>query len=217
MAADRTWWIRTTWLGRRTGLTWWWTRMMPSWKEWYDLLIQFKVFERVWRFFLMQLSCCVWLPGDSARRSRWREPDPGARHACRVSASKDCRVQLESQGHLSFFFNFIYFPTQGVDDILVTLKSAVCFCDIHCFYFLIRVQALVAVLRCSVCFMPRTLRGRSWNSRRKLTTPTHLLFPRSLSNLMRLKLFRHVRQLLFNRNPLFVFFPFTFSWLFPKL
>lgn len=59
---------------------------------------------------------------------------------------------------------FFFFPTQDLDDFfffLVTLKSAVCFCDIHCFYFLIRVQALVAVLRCSVCFMPRMLRDRS--------------------------------------------------------
>lgn len=43
---------------------------------------------------------CVCLPGDPSRWSWWREPEPAACHACRLSASKDRRFQLESQGWL---------------------------------------------------------------------------------------------------------------------
>lgn len=43
---------------------------------------------------------CVCLPGDPSWWSWWREPEPAARHACRLSASKDRRFQLESQGWL---------------------------------------------------------------------------------------------------------------------
>lgn len=42
----------------------------------------------------------VCLPGDPPRRGWWCEQEPAARHACRLSASKDCRFQLESQGWL---------------------------------------------------------------------------------------------------------------------
>lgn len=57
---------------------------------------------------------------------------------------------------LAFFF-FFFNP----DFFFGYIKISCVFCDIHCFYYLIRVQALVAVLRCSVCFMPRMLQGRS--------------------------------------------------------
>lgn len=49
---------------------------------------------------LFKTSPCIWFPGDSSRWSWWCEPEPAACHACGVSASKDCRFQLESQGWL---------------------------------------------------------------------------------------------------------------------
>lgn len=47
-----------------------------------------------------QTSPCIWFPGDSSWWGGWCEPEPAASHARRVSASKDCRFQLESQGWL---------------------------------------------------------------------------------------------------------------------
>lgn len=139
---------------------------------------------------------CVCLPGDPSRWSWWREPEPAAHHACRLSASKDRRFQLESQGWL---INLaappvlvpVFFATLSSWGFVQTVlfKRLKCrtvvvltpYFTPHVFAYIppIRALALAAVPRCSDCSKPRMLQGRSWSSRKKLTTATHHLFPRS--------------------------------------
>lgn len=100
---------------------------------------------------------------------------------------------------------FLFLEHMNIYMVLHTLWYTMFVC-----FFFIRVQALAVVLRCSDCSMPRTLQGLSWNSRKKLTTATHHLFPRFLSSPMQWSLFLHVRHT-------FYFFPsvvsITLSWL----
>lgn len=145
---------------------------------------------------LISQPALVCLPGDPSRWSWWREPEPAARHACRLSASKDRRFQLESQGWL---INLaappvlvpVFFATLSSRGFVQTVlfKHLKCWTVVvltpyftpHVFAYIppIRAPALAAAPRCSDCSKPRMLQGRSWSSRKKLTTATRRLFPRS--------------------------------------
>lgn len=171
---------------------------MPSWKEWYDLLLWFKVF---WEgpgvlFHPAELPCLISRGFCLTKPMVWTGPGIPS---CLLGFSPQ---RLSFPAGIARCDSLISFSLCRWHFFLAGLKSAVDFCDIQSFDSLIRVQALAAVLRCSDCFMPRMLQGHSWNSRRKLTTATHLLFPRSLLSLMLLRLFPHVRpNYFFNLTP----------------